>query len=415
MDKNKEMEKLFQKFIENSMTQEEFELLFKFIKNPDSQEDVKVLMNKYWEGIDASQKLIEKRNDREPEMIFQQIMNKIENKNPVIRMQKRSSLMTIIRKSNIFKVAAAIVVIVGLAYFYENGFFLAKHTSSLNNMFETNAITLILDNGDTKIISENGNEKIINKEGVVVGSQEGTKLDYKNIIGAGKVKEKEEKLAYNKLTVPYGKNLQLILSDGTLVYLNAGTTLKYPVKFLEGEKRQVYLQGEAYFEVTKDKAHPFIVSAGDVNVRVLGTKFNVNSYSNNDAINTILVEGSVELFGEKENLNKNNSILLSPNQIAAWDKLTKSVNVSKIETKEYVSWIKGTLEFKTRTFSEILKILERHYNISIINNYEYLNNQQFFAKFDTENIEEVLTSFSNSEPFYFERKGNVIIISKPKN
>ena len=117
-------------------------------------------------------------------------------------------------------------------------------------------------------------------------------------------------MVYNTLKIPYGKKFEVQLSDGTIVHLNAGTSLRYPVQFVKNQSRQVYLTGEAFFEVSKDKAHPFTVNTQEVNVEVLGTKFNVNSYTEDVSTDVVLVEGKVSLYKDKKTAE--NQVYLTP-------------------------------------------------------------------------------------------------------
>jgi len=300
----------------------------------------------------------------------------------------------------ILKYVAAIILLVGLAYFYKMHFI--NDSGSLS--IPEDSITLKLENGNIEVITASGNKKVIDINGKIVGILSGEKLSYQ------KKDVDIKKLVYNELRIPNGKTFQLELSDGTNVYLNAGTLLKYPVNFIKGKNRQVFLEGEAYFEVTKDTAHPFIVSANDIDIRVLGTKFNVNSYKESKYINTVLIEGSVAIY--KENDTKNLTYL-TPGHIASWSNLENSISIDKVDTKEYTAWIDGKLIFKRRTFAEILKVLERHFDIEIINNYDSLNSQRFLASFDTESIEQILEYFKKTNDFNFEIISNKIIINQP--
>ncbi len=305
-----------------------------------------------------------------------------------------------------YKIAAVFIAIIGMSHFLFltfNDFFKDK--------IDDNEITLTLENGDVKVILEGDNENIVNNEGLVVGKQEGTKLIYRNNKNAST--DSIEDLVYNELAVPYGKTFRLTLSDGTLVHLNAGTTIRYPVKFLENGDRQIYLNGEAYFEVAHDKDHPFIANTKEMKIRVLGTSFNISSYNEDSLINTVLIEGSVALYKNDEVFDDKTSISLVPGQVASWDKVEKQLQISESDIDEYIAWTRGKLLFKVRPFSEIRKVLERHYNISIINNYKFLDDQRFFAKFDTETIEQVLISFQSGQPFSFEINGSNILINEP--
>ncbi len=312
-----------------------------------------------------------------------------------------------LRTTNWYQWAAVFVGLIGLGYFYTT-------YNSQNKIFEIdkNAIILTLDNGDIKVISEDGTGEIITKKGQMIVTQKNGSLNYSS--SDIKNKSVEEKLVFNELSIPYGKKLQICLSDGTVVHLNAGSTLKYPVKFLHGMERQVFLNGEAFFDVSKDKDNLFVVKTSEVNIQVYGTRFNVNAYNEDQEINTVLVEGSVGIYSQNEKRTEN-IVMLTPKHIASWNKKKQQIRINEVDVNEYTAWTKGQLIFKVRTFSEILKVLERHYDVAITNNYEQLNNQRFFAKFDIETIDQVLRSFQDSEPFVFKKEGNKIIITKPLN
>ncbi len=295
-----------------------------------------------------------------------------------------------------FKYAAVLVCLVGITYF-----FVMNHQPKL--VIPKDAITLQLENGNTEIITATGERKIIDSDGKIVGVQEEDKLVYDNGINTNK-------LAYNTLNIPYGKRFQVVLSDGTKVHLNAGSSLKFPVKFIKGNKRTVFLTGEAYFDVTKDKLHPFIVGAGSVDVRVLGTKFNVSSYSEDKAINTVLVEGSVQVYNSN---NPNQKSLISPGEKASWDKTNKSILVNSVDVATYTNWMDGQLVFKGVSFKNMIKKLERAYNVSIISNNKELNDEIFSANFsvDIESIDDVLYYVGKSQPLTFKKSKNTITIN----
>ena len=218
-----------------------------------------------------------------------------------------------------------------------------------------------------------------------------------------------DKLVYNELEIPYGKIFHVELSDGTLVHLNSGTKLRYPVKFLKGRKREVFIDGEAYFKVTKDRRHPFIVNADAVAVEVFGTEFNVSSYREDKEIKTVLVEGSVSLSNSVEPKDK---VMLEPGQKAAWDKSAHNTEIEEVDVGLYTGWIKGEMIFRNAIFEDMTKILERRYNVSIQNNSELLRNKRLNARFNVnvESIEEVLESLNEVQAFDYKIKGHNIAI-----
>ncbi|MCM4162661.1 MULTISPECIES: FecR family protein [unclassified Arenibacter] len=268
------------------------------------------------------------------------------------------------------------------------------------------SITLELENGEIQQISTENIQTITNNKGKVLGVQNGIQINYFD-------NSDIDKLTYNVLKVPHGKTFKLILSDSTIVYLNAGSSLKYPVKFIKDQNRQVFLTGEAYFDVNKDKAHAFIVTNGTMDVRVLGTKFNISAYPEDQEINTVLVEGSVSLYNNENDYNTQTSNLLKPNHKASWNRTNDNVIIETVDTDIYTSWIAGKLVIKKMPFKNIIQKLQRHYKVTINNNYEQLDNQIFTANFDTESIEDVLSTFILETHFEYSIKDNTIEIYKP--
>ncbi|NMH86877.1 FecR family protein [Flavivirga algicola] len=293
--------------------------------------------------------------------------------------------------------AAVFLALVTISY----GSYRYIFIGSQNKEIDPTAITLQLDDGKVIVINSNDTESITDNKGNILGLKEGSKLNYKDT-GV------EEKLIYNTLVIPYGKRFEIALSDGTLVHLNAGSSLKYPVKFLNGKKRKVYLEGEAFFDVSKDKEHPFIVNTSNMDVRVLGTRFNVSAFPEDKTISTVLVEGAVNL----SSISGDKVLELKPNYKAEWDITNSETQIKRVDTDIYTSWINGRLVLKNLPFKNIVKKLERHYNVEIINNYEALNNQVFTASFDIETIEEVLNSFADNKPFVFNINNKTITITK---
>lgn len=303
------------------------------------------------------------------------------------------------RNLNIFKYAAFVTLFLGIGYMYQNDYF--QNKSEI--IIPSNNITLQLENGNLKIIDEDGTSKVLDSKGNIVGEQNGVQLVY------AKDKEKEI-LEYNTLTVPYGKRFELKLSDGTNVHLNAGTSLKYPVNFINGENRKVFLKGEAYFDVAKDTKHPFVVNVNDMDVRVLGTQFNVSSYPEDDNINTVLVEGSISIYKNGESYNPETSTILKPGFKATWLKSNHQVSIGKADIEMHTAWIEGRIVFRRTPFEDIIKKLERHYDVVIINKNQVLAKQEFGASFNVETIKQVLESFNANYKIEYTIENNQIII-----
>lgn len=307
-----------------------------------------------------------------------------------------------IRSIRIFsKYAAAILVFLGIFYFVKNDII----TKPTIEKTPTESITLKMSDGSIKVIDEKQNFKIKDKDGNELGTQNGNAIVYSN-------KNKLEKLIYNTLTVPNGKRFALKLSDGTKVNLNAGTSLRYPVKFIKGQNRQVYVEnGEAYFNVAKDTKHPFVVTNNKVNVRVLGTQFNISSYPEDSSVSTVLVEGSVSLYNVGDAYDTKKATLLKPGYLADWNKTHKSIKIEKADIEVHTAWINGRIILKHMKFNDIIKKLERHYDVKINNNNKSLEKELITATFDIETIEQVFEVISELHPIKFKIINNQITIN----
>lgn len=316
-----------------------------------------------------------------------------------IKFEKKNKVIPLFKLAW-FKYAAVLVLFFCLGYFYHQGYFSKQAKLEI----PISQITLQLDNGVEKIIDEKESTALLNDKGLVIGTQKGKQLLYNNTTGT-------ETLVYNTIKVPYGKRFELQLSDGTKVTVNAGSSLKYPVRFIEGEDRRVFLKGEAFFDVTKDEKHPFIVNANEINVRVLGTTFNMSSYPEDANISTVLVEGSVVAYEVGDHYLSNSAVQLKPNYKAAWHKNNKIIKVEKTDIETHIAWVEGRLVLHEVAFSDILKKLERQYNVVIINNNKKLESRFFTAKFDIENIYQVLESLSLSGNFSYKVNKNIININ----
>ncbi|KAF2514653.1 FecR family protein [Flavobacterium foetidum] len=298
----------------------------------------------------------------------------------------------------IFQYAAVFFCVISLGYLFQ-----FKNGKQTKSEIPSDAIQLVLENGDVQILSPSGKQQIIKKNGEVIASQKDNQINYHS----GKA---INKLAYNEIKIPYGKTFKIQLSDGTSVNLNAGSSLKYPVQFIKGYKREVVLEGEAFFDVAKDKVHPFIVKTRGVNVKVLGTKFNVSSYREDMDINTVLMEGSVSL---SEAANSDQKVMLVPGEKGSWSSQKKDIAVEQVDTRFYTEWINGEIVFRKTAFRDIIIKLERAYNVTIENNREDILDKKFNASFNKniESIDKVLETMSKIQGFTYTKEGRLIKIN----
>jgi len=350
------------------------------------EQEFKTLLDKYLNGTisDEEQEILESfkkeldRFDKEPH--FKNDTHKTELKESLWLSINKKTGNSKDRKSAARKVSAVAALFLGLI---TTGYFYLRTPANSNMFIPENAITLQLENGDIKIIHEDGQIEVMDSGGKIVGTQHGKRLTYES-------NDFKKELAYNTLNVPNGKTFQLQLSDGTIAHLNAGSSIKYPVQFIKGMNRQISVTGEAYLDVAKDPEHPFIVNTNGLNVRVLGTQFNVSAYPEDETTEVVLVEGSVSLYTGADVYDSTKKVYLQPGFMGSFDKATDNIDTSKVITGLYTSWINGKLIFRNMAFKNILKKLERHYNVTIINKNSHLTNEIFNANFGNEPIENVL-------------------------
>ncbi|MDD2436894.1 MAG: FecR family protein [Massilibacteroides sp.] len=205
-----------------------------------------------------------------------------------------------------------------------------------------------------------------------------------------------------KIEAPKGSKTCLTLVDGTIVWLNAGSTIEYPSDF-GGMNRKIILNGEAYFEVAHNKECPFIVTTNKINVKVLGTKFNIRAYVEDPEVTVALLQGSVELDTQKDTL------IMKPNERVNCNLLNGVISVTQEDTKSAIDWTQDKITFQSETFEQIVRTLERIYNVKINIHNEQIKNRKFTGDFvNNETIEQILNVMSTSKNFQYKIKGNIV-------
>ena len=227
--------------------------------------------------------------------------------------------------------------------------------------------TLILDGGESYDLSQNNNFNILS--GVTQISNKASKISYSKDRFNNKASLYKE--TYHTLEVPRGGEYFIELSDGTKIWINSDSKLKYPVEFM-GQRRNIELIGAAYFEVAHNSDKPFIVTSGTKRVEVLGTSFNISSYEPDDFIMTTLVEGQVKV---ENSLNEQNSIHLKPNQQSILDKKTGLIESKEVKVDEYVAWQTGWFRFNDKPISQIMVALARWYDLEVQFENENISNK----------------------------------------
>lgn len=193
------------------------------------------------------------------------------------------------------------------------------------------------------------------------------------------------KSAYQTITIPFGMTSSIELTDGSIVWLNAGTIFKYPVQFKDNVREVELIQGEAFFEVNADTKHPFIVQASNINVTATGTRFNVNAYQN-DNIYVSLDKGKVSI----SNTQGTDEIVMVPGEILSYNKINHTHSVKQGNVYNNYAWINGTTIFRDATLKEVFTRLEQKYNVKFIVKDHEINNYPYHATFENESLSEIL-------------------------
>ena len=304
-----------------------------------------------------------------------------------------------------WSIAASIILLVGL--------FVGRTINGVRDMHEEQELAknvmqpgtlkavLMMADGKEVVLEQGQNLNILLNERVrVATSNRGIVYEEH---GKGVVTEE-----YNKLTTPIGGEYSLVLSDGTKVFLNADSELKYPVEFSDG-KRIVDLKGEAYFEVHKDSLRPFVVRVNGAEVTVLGTSFNVNTYGDDGQIYTTLVNGSVRVSSVKNGQAE----VLKPGMQSVMDVQSGQLTVREVDVEPYVAWREGRFVFRAMTLDLIMRQLQRWYDFEVFYQNPELKDYEFRGVIKRDmDLDKVLSVIKVTTNVDFEVKGKVITIIK---
>ena len=252
--------------------------------------------------------------------------------------------------------AASIILLIGIFLVFQQRM-LHKEEFSPNQMYVAG---LSLNQPSAELILPDGKKRLLSREKatvVIADSNREMRTDKQTLyVESNNLIPRESQ--YYTINIPLGAEYNIILPDGTKIYLNAGSSLKYPDQFI-GEKREVSLTGEGYFEVASDSLHPFVVHVADMSVEVLGTSFNINDYPEVDWLKTTLVEGSVKT------LCGNHNFIMKPNTQVAYNRKTQKVEYFPVNIQQYTSWKDGYYDFEDMPLKVLMQIFSRWYNIKL--------------------------------------------------
>lgn len=368
------------------------ELFDKYVKNECSAKEIEML-DKYLQSFQDKDKLwSELRYDEDIKgSIWSNIKSNINTKGQESKFAIKHYL----------KYAAIIVGLIGSFLYYQ---YTSKQLLPETNQLVGSEVILKTSDNTIKKIDSNSEQDLFDDKGKVIGKQQGGQISYQG-------NQEVHELVYNEIIVPNGKKFEIRLSDGSLVHMNSGSTLKYPVNFISGMDRQVFLNGEAYFEVTKDSLSHFLVTTDNLDVEVLGTHFNVSSYSGTETF-ALLTEGSVAVYNKKDQ-DQDRPTIIRPGEKATLSQ--NNIEVNEVDVSDYLSWREGRLTFKNESFINIIQKIERHFAVEIENNYEELNRDKFNGEFrEGETIIDIMNTIQESAGFQYEIKNKKIKIYRMK-
>jgi ferric-dicitrate binding protein FerR (iron transport regulator) len=219
---------------------------------------------------------------------------------------------------------------------------------------------------DTIMIADPGNNiQLVSKTGVINLEGNEATIEYdeeNNLLKVNKetieIERSDQSLHYSYLSVPYGKRAFLKLPDGTSLWINSGSKIKFPDEFV-GQQREIFVEGEIYADIFRDEKRPFIVTTNKLSITVLGTQFNMSAYKDEETVSVVLVHGSVQVKPES-----GVSTVMEPNQLYTYNNNVSTVEI--IDVEEHISWKEGRLIFYNEPIEKILLRLSRYYNVTMI-------------------------------------------------
>ncbi|MGY0407757.1 MAG: FecR family protein [Polaribacter sp.] len=349
------------KYIHKSINKEELDLFHSYLENP--------TFDKIFKSYIETNFIIDlKYND----------FNTLEAKKELLQTISNEKIIPLYKRRIIkYGIVATIAILISMPFIFNQ-----KDVSKIE--IGTDKAILTLENGN-QIALEKGSKYATNKV-----TSDGESLVYQKNKAV-----KTKKISYNYLTIPRGGQFFVILSDGTEVWLNSASKLKYPVTFLEGKTREVELiYGEAFFDVSKSSKHQgasfHVKTAGQI-VSVLGTKFNIKAYKMDSYISTTLVEGKVAISNAL--FNK----ILRPGQQSRISGKDNEITVSAVDVTNEIAWKNGFFSFEEETLEEIFKTLARWYDVTVVFEKNNLRNIQFSGILKrTDKIEELLVNIEKT-------------------
>lgn len=370
------------------------ELLKKYLEGNCSEEEIAVLETWYMQY-----------EKKELDPVSEQV--KLEQLQRVRQSLLRSLPKVQKRHSSIERIAAAaaIILIAGAGLFFYTS--KQKQDVKIIRIYASeikpgsNKAILTLADGKKIVLASAADGELSRQAGVQITKTKDGALNY---VAVAEETGHSEKPKYNTIEIPKGGQYQLSLPDGTKIWLNAASSLTYPISFNPSKERRVELIGEAYFEVANDKHHPFIVKTRNQEVEVLGTHFNVNSYTDEASVKTTLLEGSVRISSDGKQK------LLKPGEQSSLSGNT--ISLTKVDVNEIVAWKDGHFEFVNADIQTIMRQISRWYDVDV--QFEGpVTDETFTGRISRfKNINQVLKMIEGSKSIHLTIKGRRIMVKR---
>jgi transmembrane sensor len=389
------------------------ELIFRLIRNEITTEEKEILdqwLAEKPENIELLENITNEENINNKMSIYmsydkQKAWDRINN---TINLTRQNQKVFVLR---ILKYAAAIL------FPFIIGGYILLHITNKNKLSDfsqiktgTQKACLILESGQAISLGDQVQKKIISGSvSTIIDTNNTLSYEKKTVL----FEEKQE--IFNTLQTPQGGEYNLILADGSRIWLNAASEIKYPVSFND-TVRMIYLKGEAYFEVAHNESQPFIVVTNNIEITVLGTSFDVMAYNDESKVKTTLVQGNVMIETIAESIYNRKEVHLQPGQQAILDIASSALDVKKVDTEIFTAWKQGKFVFSNETLDEIMRKLQRWYGFETRYDENELKNYHFSGTLERyDNISNILKMIEMTTQIKFEAKDNIITVKKNNN
>lgn len=395
MEDRSRLDRLLKQYLEGALSQEEYRELWVLLEKHPDETPLNIALSNLWKtsGTNTS-----KISDHEWEEKMRVAMSKVAKAPAPVKAMTSDRGMVFFRR--LMTAAILVGVIIGSALYLNHEATVVKPGNAPMGMREVlpggNKAVLTLSDGSTIDLGVADNGKLATQGTAEILKREDGQLDYMH---AG---QSMTSMVYNTLQTPRGGQYQITLSDGSKVWLNAASSMHYPVTFSRNERR-VEISGEAYFEIAKDPSRPFIVRINQMEVQVLGTRFNINAYQDEASIRTTLLEGSVRIQtpGEVKEM--------SPGQQAAFRSGMKLMISNDVNLDETVAWKDGHFQFENSDIQSVMRQLSRWYDMDV--RYDGQVKKHFIGGISRQvNLSKVLSMLEQTGEVAFDIDGKTIIV-----